>query len=266
MDLDGLVLRDGDRVTVSGRLIRADQGDWLQPPSFGTDPGMPVTDPSRSRPRIRSPRRGAVRIVGADFDALANRLEHNGAIEGSATVTGVWSGEQLRINRQNPPRPRSAWVLPWITPPCPPPPGGWPDVIRRGDILLDYDLGDLQETGAAVAVTLFRPSDHQAVLVVAASDPAAVEARLRPQLGDLLCVVPSRWTKAELDLVRSYLHGKFEQWNLYQLGPQNTADGQTCIAARLVRVLPEIAAWADSLPDGIVALDPWLAPDPPTWL
>ena len=40
-------------------------------------------------------------------------------------------------------------------------------MTRRGDIWLDFDLGDLQDTGAAVAVTLFRPSEDQAVLVVA---------------------------------------------------------------------------------------------------
>ena len=36
------------------------------------------------------------------------------------------------------------------------------------------------------------------------------------------------------------------------------------MTARLARVLPEIAAWADSLPDGIVALNPWPAPQQPT--
>jgi hypothetical protein len=142
-------------------------------------------------------------------------------------------------------------------------------VTLRGDILLDYDLGDLQDTGAAVAVTIFRPGENQAVLVVAASDQAAVEARLRPQLGNLLCVVPSRWTKTQLDNVSSYLRERHERWNLYQHGPLNTEDGQTCIAARLVRVLPEIAAWAASLPSGILALEPWLTPlratQPPLW-
>jgi hypothetical protein len=34
------------------------------------------------------------------------------------------------------------------------------------------------------------------VLVVAAADRDAVEARIRPQLGERLCVVSSRWTKA----------------------------------------------------------------------
>jgi hypothetical protein len=204
--------------------------------------------------------RGAVRITGADFAALANRFEQDDAVEGSATVTGVWSGEQFRIDRQALPRPRSAWVNPWVTPPCSPPLGGWPQVNRRGDILLDYDLGGLQDTGAAVAVTLFRPSEDQAVLVVAASDQAAVEARLRPQLGVLLCVVPSPWTKAQLDEIRDYLRERHEQWQLYQHGPQHTEDGQARVAIRLVRVLPEIADWADSLPHGIVVIDPWLAP------
>jgi len=138
--------------------------------------------------------------------------------------------------------------------------GGWPATERRGDIELSYDLGDLADTGAATAITLFHPGKNQAVLVVAAADLAAVEARLRPQLGTSLCVVPSRWTKDQLDGVRDHLYQRSQQWNLLQLGPQHAEDGQPHIAARLVRVLPEIAVWAASLPSGIVALEPWLTP------
>lgn len=145
-------------------------------------------------------------------------------------------------------------------PPVPAPQGGWPAVERRGDIELSYDLGDLADTGAAVAITLFHPGSNQAVLVVAAADLAVVEARLRPQLGTSLCVIPSRWTKDQLDDVRGQLHQRWQQWNLYQLGPQHAEDGQAHISARLVRVLPEIATWAASLPSGLVALEPWLAP------
>jgi hypothetical protein len=257
MDFDALVLRDGDRVTATGLLIRNDQGDWLQP-------HFPVAEPGRGERRVRPVWRGAVRMTGADFTALADRFELHGTVEGSATVRGVWSGGRLRVEWQARPRRGPAWVLPWVTPPCPAPPGGWPEVTRRGDILLDYDLGDLQDSGAAVAVTLFRPSEHQAVLVVAASDQAAVEQRLRPQLGALLCVVASRWTKAQLDETRDYLRDRHEQWHLLQWGPQHTEDGQARMTARLVRVLPEIAAWAGSLPEGILALDPWLTPQQPT--
>lgn len=95
---------------------------------------------------------------------------------------------------------------------------------------------------------------------VAAADPTAVEARLRPQLGRSLCVVPSRWTTGQLDSVRDQLHQRSRDWHLYQLGPRHAEDGQAHIAARLVRVLPEIAAWAASLPCGIAALKPWLTP------
>jgi hypothetical protein len=133
-------------------------------------------------------------------------------------------------------------------------------VERRGDIELSYDLGDLAGTGAAVAVTVFHPGMSQAVLVVAAADLAVVEARLRPQLGKSLCVVPSRWTQDQLDAVRDHLHQRWRHWNLYELGPQHAEDGQAHITARLVRVLPEIAVWAASLYAGIVALEPWLTP------
>jgi hypothetical protein len=98
------------------------------------------------------------------------------------------------------------------------------------------------------------------VLVVAAADRAAVEARLRSQLADCLCVVPSRWTKAELDSVTSHLHDCHDEWHAYQWGQSSTQDGQACITASLTRVLPEIAAWAASLPDGLLVLEPWLLP------
>jgi hypothetical protein len=49
------------------------------------------------------------------------------------------------------------------------------------------------------------------VLVVVVGDVAAVEARLRLQLGELLCIVPSRWSKTQLDAVRDCLHDHHQQ-------------------------------------------------------
>lgn len=253
MDVDDLVVRDGDRATATGRLVRNDLGDWFQP-------ALPIAEPGGLEHRVRAVWNGAVRVAGADFDAVAGRFEKDGAVEGWATVTGTWSGGQLRVERQDAPVPEPAVHARWVTPPCSPPDGGWPATERRGDIELSYDLGDLADTGAAVAITLFHPGPNQAVLVVAAAEVAAVEARLRPQLGKSLCVVPSRWTTDQLDGVRDHLYQRWQDWSLYQLGPQHAEDGQAHIAARLVRVLPEIAVWAASLPPGIVALEPWLTP------
>jgi len=228
MDVDVLVVREGDRVTATGSLVRNDLGDWFQP-------ALPIAEPGGLERRIRAAWKGAIRVAGADFDAVAGRLEKDGAVEGWATVTGMWSGEQLRVEWQDALVPESAAHARWVTPLCPPPGGGWSAVERRGDIELSYDLGDLADTGAAVAVTVFHPGMSQAVLVTAAADLAVVEARLRPQLGKSLCVVPSRWTKDQLDRVRGHLHQRWQHWNLYELGPQHAEDGQAHITARLVR-------------------------------
>jgi hypothetical protein len=136
---------------------------------------------------------------------------------GLGRCDGTWSGQQLRVGRQDAPVPEPAAAhARWATPPCPARDGGWPATERRGDIELSYDLGDLASTGTATAVTLFHPGQNQAVLVVAAADLAAVEARLRPQLGTSLCVVPSRWTQDQLDAVRDHLHQRWQHWNLLE--------------------------------------------------
>jgi hypothetical protein len=253
MEPDLLVLRDGDGATAWGRLVRTEQGDWFEPPL--AVPVIHIGDRA-----VRPVWSGAVRVAGADFDALHGRIQRDGVVQGWATVTGIWSGDHLRIERQTPQGREPVRLPAWTVPPCPPPRGGWPDVISGGDSPLVYDIGDLRVTGALIALTLFRPAKNKAVLVVAAADRAAVEARLRPQLADCLCVVPSRWTRAELDSVRSHLHDRHNEWHVYQWGQSSTQDGQACITVSLTRVLPEIAAWAASLPDGLLVLEPWLLP------
>jgi len=249
MDLDGLVVRDGDLVTASGRLVRNQAGVWFEPPVWvAAAGGGPRT--------IRPVSPVAVRVAGADFDELAGRFEDDRAVEGSATLTGIWSADQLQVQRHTSPSPRDAPLPRWVTPPCPAPAGGWP---RHGGNLR-FDMNDLPDTGGVVTVTVFRPSPYQEVLMVSAADPDAAEIWLRPQFGERLCVVATKWTMAELDAVRAHLHARHRAWNLLQLGQSTGEDGRACIAAKLTRVSPEISLWAASLPAGIVSLDPWLRP------
>ena len=83
MDVDGLVVREGDRVTATGSLVRNDLGDWFQP-------ALPIAEPGGLERRIRAAWKGAIRAAGAGFDAVAGRLEKDGAVAGWATVTGMW--------------------------------------------------------------------------------------------------------------------------------------------------------------------------------
>jgi len=247
------VAADGDRVTASGRVVHDETGDWFEPP-------LPVAMPAGLPRRVRPASRVAVRIIGAEFNGLSGQFEREGAVEGYAVLTGIWAAGLLRVEHQAPPEPRTGERPPWRLPPCAAPEGGWPRLTwGDGDRNLDYDLGDLRDTGVAVAVTCFRPSEDQAVLVVAATDPEAVEAQLRPQLGQLLCVIPSKWTREELDAVRSHLNAHHEDWNLYRWGYGSASDGQGQVSARLTRMLPEVSQWAGTLPSGILKLQPWLA-------
>lgn len=253
-----MVPRTGDQVRAWGRLVTDGRETWFEPP-------LPVPLMMIHPPPLNRPRSEAVPVAGANFDAVADRYELDGEVEGWATVTGTWTGHLLRVEQQTASRPSVPDGSPkWQVPPCPPPPGGWPQGIpsgRRGwSGNLDFDPGDLQETGAAVTVVTFRPGDGQAVLVVAAADPAAVEARLRPQLGSRLCVVRSRWTKSELDAVRGHLHARFWDWRIYSLRVDTLDDAQARVRAELTMVTPKIAGWSASLPPGIVSLDSWLLP------
>ncbi|MGD0701155.1 MAG: hypothetical protein ABSA02_14865 [Trebonia sp.] len=246
MDADGLVVHDGGLVTASGRLVRDRAGDWLEPRAMVAAVGGPRV--------IRPPGPAAVRVAGADFGDLAGRFENAGAVEGFATLTGLWSAGQLLVQEQTASTPGEARVPRWVTPPGLPPAGGWPPGRLR------FDMNDVRDIAAVVAVTVFRPAPEQEVLVVAATDPAAVEALLGPRLGARLRVVPSRWTKAELDTARGHLQARHRSWGILRLGQSADGDGQAYIAVDLARVLPEIALWAASIPTGIVSLNPWLRP------
>jgi hypothetical protein len=256
MDITALVLADGDRAETWGRVVRDERGDWFEPP---LPAGLPYWDELPVQPAWRC----AVPVAGADFSRVSDRRERSGLLEGWATLSGIWSSGRLTVDRQDQREPsgRDRDEFPsWVTPPCPPPAGGWPRSRPRDGDNLNIDIGDLTETGAAVAVTTFRPGPRQLVLVVAANDPEAVEGWLRPQLGQRLCVVASRWTPEELRTVREHVSGHWDQWGLYGAGVVNDHEGQPQVVARLARLLPEIAQWAAPLPEGILQLNPWLAP------
>jgi hypothetical protein len=145
----------------------------------------------------------------------------------------------------------------WRRPPCPEPAGGWPE----GDV--DENLDVPAELGAAhqiTSVALFRPSRRQAVLVVAAEQPQQAEAALRPRYGARLCVVPSRWTRRQIDDVAGRLRAEMSRWLIYIFGESTAEDGQAVVTVELTRVLPDLVAWARAIPAGLMSIHPWLTP------
>jgi hypothetical protein len=73
-------------------------------------------------------------------------------------------------------------------------------------------------------------------------------------------VIPSRWTKDQGDQVTSVLLRHFPEWTLGTVGNGSDEQGQLVVYVRLFRVLPEMARWAVDAPDGLLDVDPVLAP------
>jgi hypothetical protein len=90
MDWNTLVLRAGDPVHAFGRLVRNADGDWFE---------GPVSVPLIRGEWVRRPV-CAVPVVGANFDDLIDRREYDGDVEGTAIVTGTWTGSAVRVERQ----------------------------------------------------------------------------------------------------------------------------------------------------------------------
>lgn len=243
----------GDSVTGWGRLVVDADGPWLD---LARVSNLEWSDPPRPRRRSRL----SVRLVGADVEAVATGFGPDNAVPGCGTVCGVWRGDVIEVRSQSPAGPPPRATPEWTTPPCPPPVGGWSHSAPADN--LDLDLGDLQTSGAAVAVTIFRPGPTQAVLVVAAADVDAVAAILRPQLPDRLCVVASRWTRSQLDEVRGYFVGNLREWGVELVSDQVDHRAQPSIRVDLLRVTPALAEWAAALPDGLLELAPYLTPVP----
>jgi hypothetical protein len=253
MSARSMVFEVDDRITGWGRLVADADGEWLDLARFHDLV-------RRSGPAPRSAR--SVRLIGADFDAVPTEFGPENAVPGHATITGIWLGEAIEVQSQSPAGPPPRALPNWTTPPCPPPAGGWPRGTRDENLV--FDLGDLPTSGAAVTAGTFRPSPEQAVLVVAASDIDAVKTVLQPQLPERLCVVPSRWTRAQLDEVRARFHDHWDDWALDSCGEPADEHGQPFIEVHLVRVTAELADWADTLPDGLLKLVPLLTPLPAT--
>jgi hypothetical protein len=246
MGARSLVFGVGDSVTGWGRIFVEAEGVWFDPPQ--TVSIAELGDWRRSDL--------AIRLYGADVSAVPTSFGPGNAVPGCATVVGIWTDrgiEEARLSPDGPakecPDRRSV--------PCSPPAEGWPH--GNPGQTPTVDLGPLRSS-AAVTVCWRWPSDSQPVVVVAACDAAAVEARLRPQLGPRLCVVASRWTRAQLDEARGYASDHWTEWAIDRITEPCDEDAQARIEIDLLRVLPDAARWADSIESGLVVFDPALRP------
>jgi hypothetical protein len=255
--LTALVLRAGDEVRASGRVVSHDGGAWLEAPV-----PVLVTPPSTGDVQSDEPARFAgfgVAVRGVDLAGLTAVRRGQHVVEGYAQLGGTWRGDLLEVSAQHPPGepPRPARRL--DVPPCPAPAGGWPRSARGGN--LEPWPEWVRRRPDVVTMAAFRPSPTQVVLVVAAADPGPVERDLRPVYGPRLCVIRSRWSRRQLDSALRRIGGSGPRLGVYESGESVTESGQPSVDISAVRVTPALVDVVAALPSGLVDVHAWLVPE-----
>jgi hypothetical protein len=273
------VVRDGDRVTATGTVVQVP----------GAPPRLcaPVPMPAILRgPEIELCELG-VDLEGVDLAGLAERREHEGAVTGSATVTGVYRREAsgtasgtVAVESQEQPRDQgqAAPEQP-DAPPCPAPDGGWPRdpaILRgpgstpEGDANMDRERPALDAYRAEhpeqfVQVALLRPFPDSVLLGVIATDGAArdaVERGLRPTYGERLCVVVTRYAPEEIAAAREAISPTNEAMRaegVHSGGGIGVSDDlQVVVRAQAVVLTEALRAAVDRHPAGLVEVETWL--------
>jgi len=254
MDLRDRMLSNGDLLRASGRVVSV-AGEVRFEPSL---PRRLVLYEPGDRPAPQFSGLG-VPVHGVDVSQLQGRFDKGDAVEGRAQLQGVWNGAALLVTGQAPPQQAEHRGQPWADPPCPTPQGGWP----RGSAEENLDLPDeLTADPAVVGVLMVRPSLTQVVLAVVTTDPESIHNRWSPLFPGRLCVVASRWTREQVESVREDAQSRMHDWQSYRAGSGFTDDCQPVVTVKVVHVLPALVAWAATVPDDLVEVEPWLAPVP----
>lgn len=271
------VVRDGTRVTATGSVVSVpDRPVRLCAPvaqiGIGYAPGQ--------EPPPRYCELG-VDVEGVDLSALADRREKAGAVEGVATLTGTYRDGTLVVEQQDPPaEPARAEQEPDV-PPCEAPDGGWPrdaGLLRgpghepEGDVNMmaeqpAMDAYRAEHPDDVVTIALLRPFPDSVLMGVSAVDAAAAERAeqaLRPAYGERLCVVVSRFTRAQVTAAQAEIPiGDEEGTRLGVMGGAGEGvsdDLQVEVGYDVVMVTEELQRRADRHPPGLIALRPWLIP------
>jgi hypothetical protein len=151
-------------------------------------------------------------------------------------------------------------------PPCPAPPGGWAvgSGSYRSTAAYAYARQHLDEV---ISLDLFSPKPRSWVMTIASTDPARTMSSLTRDYPKALCVVRSRYTRAEVRdnaavvrrLYSARRSGEPPRWVTgVEVNPG--PDGQPRVEVSVVFDNAAVRQALASLPAGLVVILPWLRP------
>jgi len=236
MTISDLILETGMAARASGILVeQAGEVGLLHHQGF-TAPGIGLSWESAK----------AVQLISLGRTALRVTERHRGQL---VTATGTWDGAALRdpvFSSWSPGRPDEHHV---------PPHGGRP-VVSRAQLTAQAAV---RKSGALLSLESFQRRDGTHRFVAVARDEEAVAAALGPVYDGALTVVPTRWTRAELDEASQSLLSAAEGLVLW-FGEWQNEHHELVFRATVKYVTEEIATAFNRAPRGAVELLAFIQP------
>ena len=209
-----------------------------------------------------------LRAVGVDTSALHSQVSGKPERWGLLHLVGVYRSSTFRVTAQGPWRVAPNPFSPFEGPiPCSTPAGGWKLVVAPEAQRRTIEEYQRAHKGDLVSVSFFR---DDTVLVVASSHPARTRALLGPSWPRQLCVVRARYSRPfvnrlrgrVLSLMRPMSRAAGYGWVTGAGGYGVNAGGQTTISLDVLIETPQLRAFLQRLPRGVVAVDPIFRPVP----
>jgi hypothetical protein len=202
---DELLVKPGDKVQVSGRIIAAaGKTPVFCAPLAETMIGYP---PGKE-PAPSCPDEFAVKLNGLDLDQIPGLKTIKGVRTGGATVTGLWGDRSIEVQQQS----RQITPPPTADPklPCAAPAGGWPSKpsnIYSAPVQAFLAANAGQVYGPITFYPNGRSRNAPVVMMlgVAHGDVATVGAAFEKVYSGNLCVTPVLMSEADSDRVRTAL-------------------------------------------------------------
>ncbi|MFI5697158.1 hypothetical protein ACIA58_35205 [Kribbella sp. NPDC051586] len=229
---DELLVRPGDKVQVSGRII-AVPGKTpvfcapLAVAAIGYPPGKEPT-PSCSD-------EFAVELNGLDLGQITGMTTIKGVRTGSATVSGLWRDGAIDVQQQSAPITPAPTGLPKL--PCAAPAGGWPSKpVNLTSPAVKAFLA--ANAGQVYGPTTYYPNGTSRnapvvmMLGVAHGDAAAIRAAFEKVYSGNLCVSPVLMSNADSERVGAELDKIVPKRDLgvYQFGGAGMSGGRAPIS------------------------------------
>ncbi|MFD3403852.1 hypothetical protein ACFWUU_24415 [Kribbella sp. NPDC058693] len=202
---DELLVKPGDKVQVSGRIIAAPG----KTPVFCAP--LPVSDigylPGKE-PAPTCPDEFAVKLNGLDLDQISDLKTIKDVRTGSASVTGIWRDRTIDVQQVSKPITPVDTGLPKL--PCAAPAGGWPSKpsnIYSAPVkaFLEANAGQLYGPVTFYPNGTSRNAPVVMMLGVAHGDVAAVRAAFEKVYRGNLCVTQVLMSNADSERVRTQL-------------------------------------------------------------